>query len=182
MSIKNLTHILVPPLAPVDVGRAEEWDTIERQVGKLPDDYKMFIGRFGTGIINNFLWVLNPASSNQHLHLLREGEPILSALRELRQAGEQCPYPLYPEIGGLFPFGKTDNGDALFWLQVGEPNQWPVVVNAARDPEYQKFNCGMADFLAGILTQRIRCSIFPAGFPGDQQPSFAPMSLNKQSN
>jgi len=162
-----LLKILLPPPNPVEIPTAEDFDAVERQVGTLPDDYKVFLTHFGTGIINRFLWVLNPASANQHLNFLRGGEPILKALKELKSDGEYSPYPLYPEAGGLLPFGKTDNGDALFWLRVGEPNQWPVIVNAARDPDYEKFDCGMTDFLADILTRHTRCSIFPKSFPGE---------------
>lgn len=156
---------LPQPLNPVEIPTPEEIKTVERQVENLPVDYKLFIKHFGSGTINNFIWILNPASSDLHLNLIRGGEPILSALRELRQAGESCPYLIYLEVEGLFPFGKSDNGDTLFWLRVSEPNRWTVVVNAARDPEYQKFDCGMSEFVAGTLTHRLQCSIFPKSFP-----------------
>jgi len=167
MSSDILLKNLLPPANPVEIPNTADFIAVEKQVGTLPDDYKVFVSRFGTGVINRFLWILNPASVNQHLNFLRGGEPILSALRELKATGEYSPYPLYPEVGGLLPFGKTDNGDALFWLRIGEPNQWPVIVNAARDANYEKFDCGMAGFLSGILTRRIRCTVFPNSFPSD---------------
>ena len=175
MSLDSLLGTLPLPQKPVEVPTSENWNTVEMQLRQLPRDYKAFLDRFGTGNVSHFLWVLNPVSKNRHLNLLREMEPILSALRELREAGEPCPNPLYPEPGGLLPFGKSDNGDALYWLTIGEPDQWPVVVNAARDPVYEKFECDMTDFLAGILTGRIRCSVFPEGFPSGP-PAFAPSS------
>jgi hypothetical protein len=165
MSLNSLLAILPLPQSPVEVPTTETWNATEMQLGRLPEDYKSFVDRFGTGSVSGFLWILNPGSQNRHLNLLREKEPILSALRELRESGELCPYPLHPEPGGLLPFGKSDNGDALYWLTTGEPERWPIVVNAARDPAYERFECDMTDFLAGILTQRIRCSIFPGGFP-----------------
>jgi hypothetical protein len=174
MSLDSLLKLLPPPLNPGEVPTAEDWTAAERRLGKLPADYKALVDRYGTGIIDRFLWVLNPASANSYLNLLRQNEPILNALKELREAGEPCPYALYPEPGGLLPFGKTDNGDALFWQTVGEPNKWPVVVNAARDPSYEKFECDMTDFVEGILTRRLRCSVFPEDFPSGQ-PVFTPM-------
>lgn len=165
MNIDSILKHLLPPQKPIEIPTAEDFFAVEKRLGNLPDDYKMFLARYGTGVINHFIWVLNPAASNQHLHLVSGGEPVLSALKELRSAGENCPYALYPETQGLLPFGKTDNGDSLFWLRIGEPNKWPVVVNAARDAEYEKFDCRMTDFLDGILTRRLRCSIFPTDFP-----------------
>lgn len=173
MSLNSLLTVLPPPQNPVEVPTAETWNATEMQLSRLPDDYKAFVDRFGTGNISGFIWILNPASQNRYLNLLVEMKPILSALRELRESGEPCPYPLYPEPGGLLPFGKSDNGDALYWLTIGQPEQWPIVVNAARDPAYEKFECDMTDFLAGILNRRIHCSIFPEGFSSGL-PAFVP--------
>jgi hypothetical protein len=173
MSLSSLLTILPAPLNQVEAPKLGDWAAIEEQFGKLPADFKAFLEGYGSGTIDHFIWVLNPVSSNRHLNWVRAKEPILAALRELREGGEPCPYPLYPEAGGLLPFGKTDNGDALFWQTIGDPNQWPVIVNAARDPSYEKFDCNMTAFLDGILMRRIRCSVFPDGFPSEKH-SFTP--------
>lgn len=178
MSLDSLLGVLSPPPNPVEVPRAEDWSSVETQLGKLPDDYKAFVERFGTGTINGFMYVLNPASKNRYLNLVREMEPILGALRELRESGEPCPYPLHPEPGGLLPFGKTDNGDALFWLTQGEADVWTVVVNAARDATYETFECDATDFLAGVLTRHLRCSVFHDSFLTGPA-TFAPVSPNQ---
>jgi hypothetical protein len=144
-------------------------------LGKLPSDYKAFIERYGSGTIDHFLWVLNPFSANKNANLLEQRESILNAVRELKKDWpDQHPYNLFPEPSGLLPFGGSDNGDMVFWLTDGEPDEWRVVVNAARDPEYDRFDCNMTDFLAGILTRRIRSIVFPDGFPSPQ-PVFDPV-------
>jgi hypothetical protein len=108
---------------------------------------------------------------------LKQIEPVLSAIRELKKDwSDQHPYKLFPEPGGLLPFGGSDNGDTLFWLTLGEPDNWPIVVNAARDSDYEKFECDMTDFITGVLTRQIRCSIFPEGFPS-ARPAFNPMHI-----
>jgi hypothetical protein len=173
MSLSSLLTVLSPPPTPVEVPSTETWNATETQLKRLPEDYKSFLDRFGTGNVGGFIWILNPASQHRYLNLLLEIKSILTALRELRESGEPCPYPLYPEPGGLLPFGKSDNGDALYWLTAGAPERWPVVVNAARDPTYEKLECDMTDFLAGILSRRIRCSIFPEAFPNGW-PTFVP--------
>lgn len=177
MSLNSILCVLSPPQNPVEVPTVEIWNTTEMRLKRLPGDYKRFVNHFGSGKISNFIWIMNPASKNLHLNLLDEINPILRALRKLRESGEPCPYPIYPEPRGLLPFGKTDNGDALYWLTSGEPERWPIVINAARDPTYERFQCNMTDFLAGILTRRISCSIFPHGFPSGS-PTFVSTSPN----
>jgi hypothetical protein len=167
MSLNSLLSILTPPQSPAEAPTSEDWEKIEEWLKRLPSDYRAFVDRFGTGKINGFLWILNPASANRYLNLLREMEPILNALKELRDSGEHCPYPLYPEQGGLLPFGKTDNGDGMFWLTVGEPDKWHIIVNASRDSSYEEFKCDMTSFLEGILTRQIHCSIFPDDLPSN---------------
>jgi hypothetical protein len=171
MSLSSLTRVLPPPSNPFEIPSLDAWEPIENQIGRLPADYKAFVQQFGSGTIDRFLWIWNPFSKSEHGNLLTAKEPTLSALRELRESGEECPYPLHPEPGGLLPFGKSDNGDVLYWLTARVPEQWPVVVNAARDPAYEKFECDMTDFLAGILTRRLRCAIFPEDFPS-RSPKF----------
>jgi hypothetical protein len=173
MSLDSLLTVLAVPTNPAEVPTPGAWPAIESQVGQLPADYKSFMDRFGSGTIDGFVWILNPFSRNAHGNLLYRKEQILDALKELIESGEPSQYPLYPEPGGLLPFGMTDNGDTLLWQTVGEPDQWPIVVNAARDPTYEKFECNMTAFLEGILTRRIRCSIFPEDFPS-ARPSFVP--------
>ena len=177
MSINSLLTILPAPKIPVETPSLEDWTTVEKQIGKLPADFKIFIERYGSGTINRFLWVLNPFSVNKHANLLNRMEPVMDAIRELKKDWpEQHPYKLFPEPGGLLPFGGSDNGDTFFWQTVGEPDKWTIVVNAARDPDYELFDCCMVDFLVGILTRRIHCSIFPKSFPSEA-PIFTPMLL-----
>ena len=39
------------------------------------------------------------------------------------------PYPVYPEPGGLLPWGGIRDGGYAFWLTgPGEPVGWPVVL------------------------------------------------------
>lgn len=172
MSLSALLTVLPAPQHPSEVPTPETWSDTERQLGQLPEDYKAFLGRFGTGTIGDFIGILNPASKNPHLNLLVKGRAILSALIELRDGGEPCPYPLFPDPGGLLPFGVTDNGDMLLWLTAGEPRRWSVVVNAGREPTYETFECDMTDFVAGILTGRLHCSVFPDLL--SSVPTFAP--------
>jgi hypothetical protein len=162
MKIDDLRAVLSPPPLPVET-HGRKWSVVEQEIGtRLPDDYKMFIEQYGSGRINSFIWIFNPFSSNQYINLNYKIINQLEVLKTLAQDfGEKCPYPLFPQSGGLLPFGETDNGDAIYWLTRGDPNAWQVVVNQARGPKYEEFALNTTNFLAGILTHKVNCTVFP---------------------
>lgn len=168
MSLVELTAIVPPPSTPVDSGGS--WASVEAKLGTgLPGDYKAYIEAFGTGCLDDFIWVFNPFSRNPNLNLLTRSEAALRALKELQsQHADEVSYPLFPAAGGLLPWGATDNGDVLYWLTMGQPDEWSVVVNAARDPRTEQHPAGMSVFLAKILKGAIVSRIFPDDFPGDE--------------
>ena len=145
----------------------------------LPDDYKEFIGRYGTGKIDDFLWVLSPATANPSLNLVVRGEEIRRAFREYRMAiaavGKEPPFDVFPEPGGLLPWGCTENGDVCYW-RTGhmDPNEWHVVLNDGRGSMWEKFAGTMTQFLAATLSRRhVSGIITDKEFPSSR-PSFQP--------
>ncbi len=40
---------------------------------------------------------------------------------------EAVPYPVFPQPGGLLPFGTLGDVDILNWRTAGDPDQWPFV-------------------------------------------------------
>lgn len=177
MSIEKLKEILKPPNDPVDTPKAGDWLKIESILGKLPEDYMRFVESFGTGSVDGFVWIFNPVSSNQNLNLLDQIHIKISALSDsVEMFGEVVPYPLFPKPGGLMPFGVTDNGDVLFWQVNSNPPDWKVIVNAARESKWKKYDVGMTDLLAGLLSRQIICEVFPGDFPSDR-PVFYPSVL-----
>jgi hypothetical protein len=133
-----------------------------------------YIDAYGTGCLDDFIWVLNPFSANSNLNLLTRGEAALSTLRELHASGiRKVPYPIHPAAGGLLPWGITDNGNVLYWLTTGAPDGWPVVLSAVRDGRTERYPCGMATFLVKLLTGEVVSHLLPGDFPGEA-PSFSP--------
>ena len=167
MSIDALVAVLPPPegVSPVTAAR---WDAVERQVGTaLPPDYKAFIDRYGLGRIAEVLSVFTPFSDTPHANLLQQARGQLDARRELSLMLDEPLIPaLYPAPGGLLPFGGTDNGDVLFWLTQGEPEQWCVVVGDARSLEHETYPSGVAAFLADYVAGRLSSGIMPPVQPG----------------
>jgi len=166
MSMEHVTKVIPPPEHPVETGSSAEWSKIEQELNlSLPSDYKSYIARYGSGCIGGLLWPLNPFAANPNINLMQQFKGTLDALRSLRDRfGEELPYQLYPERGGLFPWGLTDNGDSLYWLTEGGPEGWPVVVNAGREPRYERYNLPMTEFLACLVEGTFRSEIVPSDF------------------
>lgn len=166
VSLSRLLQVVSPPIRPVEAGEGNDWAAIEEKLGTgLPTDYKAYIRTFGTGCLDGFIWVFNPFSANPNLNLFHRIEASLQALRQLRaQDASEVSYPLFPEAGGLLPWGATDNGDGLSWLTMGKPDEWSIVVNAARDPRTEHYTSGMADSLAQLLVGAAVSRIFPDDF------------------
>lgn len=177
MSIEQLSAVLEPPASPVETPRrAEDWAAAEADLGTpLPADYKAFIERYGSGVVDDFLSVFNPFAANEHVNLASAGRARLDGLRMLRDEFDiDTGHELFPAAGGLLPFGATDNGHVLFWETKGEPQDWTVIVREPRAPRYERFASNMTGFLHDILSRREVCAVFPEDFP-DAHPVFTPV-------
>jgi hypothetical protein len=164
--MQKLKSILRPPSAPVEVPSDTILTECEAKLGRLPDDYKNLLEIYGTGCIDKFIWIFNPAAKNPHLNLLSQIEKQITALRELNATGlEKVTYPMFPEPRGLLPFGITDNGDVLGWITRGKIQNWTVIVAEARSPRYVEADMEMTDFLALVLVGEIKVPFFPEDFP-----------------
>jgi len=108
--LERLRELLPPPAEPVEPGRPDSWPAVEATLGtRLPRDFKAFAERYGSGKVDDFLYLFNPFAAGQDGNL-----------------------PLFPEHGGVLPLGRTDNGDELYWVTDGDPDDWPVALLASR--------------------------------------------------
>lgn len=175
MILEALCNVISPPETPYDTGETEAWQEIEEKIGcALPSDYKAYIHRFGTGCIGKFVWVFNPFTDNANLNLLHQITVQLDVLHTLEEQFDvACPYPLYPQPGGLLPWGITDNGDVLFWRTIGNPDQWIIVIHEPRGPEYEEHPGGVVDFLTDLVLGNSDSTIIPFELI-DQKAPFVP--------
>ncbi len=171
MSVEKLVGLLKPPLSPSEVPTELELAAVERELTPLPDDYKEFVRRFGTGCVDDFVWIFNPASKNKHLCLQQQIPKQVSGLEEAAKTADHLPREFHARWPYLMPFGLTDNGDLLFWYRFSSANRWTIVVIAGRFEEYDSFDLGLSEFLFGILSGSLRCSCFPDDFPS-RKPRF----------
>jgi len=155
---KSLLQLIPPPLSPVE--NQGNWRDVETRLGTiLPADYKWFIETYGTGwICHDFLFVLNAFTKDDSLNLQACGERILQPYRmiEGQPANEYNPNPVYPESGGILPWGFSSHGHETLWLTRGDPDTWSVVFHDADRLESRLYeNTCMTQFLVTLLSETI---------------------------
>jgi hypothetical protein len=179
----RLARVLPPPAVAVDQPGEEDWAAAELAVGlTLPPDFKRFVTRYGSGSIDDFLVVFNPAAARQAMRFGPATEAYLAGLREIRGfAPDEVPFPIHPEPGGLLPWGTTDNGDVGYFVTspADDPAQWSIAVGEVRGPEWFTHPGPVTSFLADVLDRSIQVSVFPTGFPSER-PAFHPFALPPQ--
>jgi hypothetical protein len=139
------------------------WAAIEGELGlRLPGSYKALVERFGASSWRDFLHVLSPF--DQRLELRRRGGRALEADRAVRREfPAHYPLPLFPEPGGLLPWAVSDNGDVLYFITAGTPDQWPTVIKGARAPEFEVSFLPPALLVHHFAAGRLRSVILPRG-------------------
>ena len=178
MSLNELMAVVSPPQNPIEIGNESQMATIEEKLGtRLPDDYRAFAGKFGTGRFNDLdrvcIEVLNPFAPNYFVTL----DYMCKTLREsLEIDARRTPvlYNAFPTKPGLLPWGQDDNGCTM--LVEGPPNDWPIIVNPPRYSEYQQFPLSMTAFLTKAFTRQLTCILWddPEFFSGPTPVVFQP--------
>jgi hypothetical protein len=101
LSLDKLLEVLPPPRQPLDAHG--NWDAVETAIGlRLPSDYKAFIAAYGSGAINNCLDIGNPLGQG-----IDVGRWWTNWAQFYPDTAEyvNTPYPVFPQSGGLLPFG-----------------------------------------------------------------------------
>lgn len=159
MAITELVTIVPPPKAPIDA--EGDWVSAEVVVGTLyPTDFKQLIARYGSGrfFFDGHLEVFNPLT----LAGLARLKTVEKMLRLQRDGGFGCTLPIYPEKGGLLPWGWDENGNTYTWLTKGKADKWPVVfLGHGYEDRPLQFRTDVTGFLVGYATDRFKQLVQP---------------------
>ena len=168
--MEKIIEILPPPEFPQKTGDKEQWRNFFDTLGtELPSDYVKFIETYGTGGIDNFLWILTPFVNDDNVNYFgRQKEMTDTYIQSKKSFPQYYKHDVYPSNGGLLPWGYTDNGDELYWLTNGEPDEWKIVVYESRSPENYIYSLTMVEFLYQIITKELVNNAFPDDFPSDE--------------
>lgn len=163
MSLEKLKMILSVPDKIYGAGDISKWKEAEKELGsKFPSDYKEFISTYGTGGVCGFLWIYSPFSSNENLNFFMGSKEDNHAYFTSKQKfPDDFPQSLFPEEGGLLPWGVTDNGDVLNWITSDNPEKWSVLVYDGRSGDAFEYKNSLTEFLYDVLSENITCPLFP---------------------
>jgi hypothetical protein len=161
--LDRLLQLLPPPAHPVEPARPEGWAAVEAALGTgLPADFKAFTELYGSGKVDDFLYLFNPFTQGQDGNLLAEKNRVLAAYRQTRaRFPERLALPPFPEKGGVLPLGRTDNGDELYWVTQGPPDLWPVMLLASRAALQELQPMPVTGFLGALAANQLTSRVLP---------------------
>ncbi|CAN7367162.1 SMI1/KNR4 family protein [Paenibacillus sp. LjRoot153] len=165
--MNKIIEVLPPPNSPYNSGDEFQWGNFINTIGtNLPSDYKQFVINYGTGGIDSFLWILNPFVKDENINFLKKKKELSDAyLQSKLNFPMYFKHEVFPSNCGILPWGYTDNGDELYWLTVGEPDTWEIIVYTSRSSEYFSYPVSMSEFLYQVITKDLICGSFPDDFP-----------------
>mgnify|MGYP005726913279 CR=1 FL=1 len=157
MSIRDLVQLITPPDEVQNSGGRVQWRSIEETIETaFPDDYFDLARTYGSGeFLNGTLEVLNPFDTRYGALLDYE----CAKLRKYKQDfPEEMPYSVHPEVGGLLPFARDDNGNRFLWQTLGDPNAWPIVCkpHGFDACDWQIVHHTLGEFLGLLITSDLK--------------------------
>lgn len=180
MDISHLTRVLPIPDNTHDSASDEQWKWYEHTTGiHLPADYKTFLQTYGTGHIGMIIFPYNPFCTQKSFNYYHTTVDWMQQIIGITSAQfkfgrDVFPYDLYPLVGGIYPWGRTDTGDELYWATAGDPDTWTVLIYDRADT-FEQHACNMTTFLAGFITGDIQSDILGSPDALDWDNLFAPV-------
>lgn len=162
MYLEKLKTILRVPEKKYNIGTPQDWMGFQKKFNiKFPSDYVKFIETYGTGSINNFLWILTPYESNQNINIFSKAEIMRDSYNYMKNMFPGIfSYCIYPDEGGLLPWGYTDNSDELYFDLKNDT----IIVMESRYSDIYEYKMGMIEFLYKLFMKDINCNAFPESF------------------
>jgi hypothetical protein len=134
--LRMLTHLMPVP----DYVRDQhvDWDALEAAVGlSYPASFKEFVATYGAlRWFDRWCPVYCTGKSKREIgRYLDFCGAILKRFQAapLDEDGNPIAVPptVYPDMGGLFPFMASCDGDEYCWVTRGDPDAWPVVSHSS---------------------------------------------------
>ena len=175
--LERLRQLLPPPADPVAPGRPDGWAEVEAALGtQLPSDFKAFTELYGSGMVDDFLYLFNPFAADQDGNLLVEKDRVLAAYRQTRaRFPDRLSLPPFPEAGGVLPLGRTDNGDELYWVTSRDPDDWLVALVESRAALLEVHPMPVTGLLAALAANQLTSRVLPDDVLGRPSHQFTPL-------
>lgn len=149
-----------------------DWSEVEQRLDlPLPSDFRALVERFPWGIFRGHIVVGNPGLHRGKADLIAGMSVVLDDMRDWGIEEGLVPYPVYPEPGGLVPWGGGPGGAPICWLTIGaDPDAWQVVLGSSDFEIWENFAGGAARFILAVLTREFKSEIIKL----DDGPLFRP--------
>ncbi|MEV6238970.1 SMI1/KNR4 family protein [Lentzea sp. NPDC051838] len=150
------------------------WQEAERRLGFVfPEDYKRLMTVFGTGLFDDFVALVSPAEDEVAFDEFERDFAEALELAGERVARGTLPHRLFPQPGGLIPWGGAGDGVTLFWrTDSGGPDDWTVVYCDDDFSRWEEYQGDTSAFLLDLLAGRITSDLL--GFEPVEHPEFTP--------
>lgn len=170
--IESIKKYLPVPSKPRHTDPASLEPVVKGLGTELPADFIEYCGLYGTGSIcvrDKYRWQIISAFAQYFLTFAQDFYEQQSSCREAWKSWEstqQVDLALYPEEGGLLPFGGIDS-HYFAWRTNGHPDDWTVVNFAIFDEDgYEDYNMNFTQFIAGLISAKLKIG----GFVVDWNP------------
>jgi len=166
IALMDQLHRLMPPPSGVEKPSRAQWNEVEEAIGtRLPSDFKEFVEHYGPGNVGTLLLIPSPLSTDEDTRLALFVERSLTLLRDARALELPMPFPIYPEPGGLLPFGETAEGDVFCWLADPgrDPDQWEVVALGRDTEEFARHDGPFIATLLALIRGELETPFMVAG-------------------
>ncbi|MCF2860201.1 SMI1/KNR4 family protein [Pseudoalteromonas sp. SMS1] len=138
-----------------------DFSKIEKSLkSTLPLDYKVLCETFADGFFLDRIRLLSPQMDGGQEKVNYE---IASKLKLMEVNRKDFPefynYCLFPEPKGLLTFALSDNGEYIFWVCNGRPEDWTIAVMSEDGHDLEFYNNNLIGFLIGLAEGHIITSI-----------------------
>lgn len=125
---------------------------------ELPADFIEYSCRYGTGCIfvrDRHRWEMASACRPTFPDYVKEFFEHQDSCREGCDTSH-IDLALYPEEGGLLPFGNSDS-TYFAWRTKGHPDDWNVVKLFDYDEDgYRDFDMNFSEFMGGLVSAKLQ--------------------------
>jgi hypothetical protein len=158
-----------------------DWGQLYNETGLLfPEDYREWVETYTDIVLDGTLAIKHPGilygmpARDSAIALLSPVKEMtdnfstISIIDDNEVTREASKYAYYPEPGGLYPWGASDNGDYCFWKTHPNPDKWIIVITDVES--WWSYSGSFTDFMVGVLSGNLYCPIFAEGFPRKPGP------------
>jgi hypothetical protein len=151
--LQELLQLVTPPSEPQNA--KGDWKRLESDLGlTLPSDYKQYIEEYGGGVLCTLFEIQSPFGLEAHYKssikdAWRSWAGIYHGWGDVPES--ELPFPIYPKVPGLLPWGTYGDVDVLGWLTDPDTSQWHIVYQDQHEGFFELPYSGFVRFLVSAL-------------------------------